>query len=124
MVITRLVPKQRSAVFFVKLAPPARADIGLIALHFAFGRYFAAELNAAVFLVWCQFDFELQMEIPDKILAFEEFILLDAWRLADDLAILDLPKLRVAIPAGEIFAVEEVFDVLRGCQDRYLLGMF
>ena len=41
--------------------------------------------------------------------------LLRSGRVADNFAIFDLPKLWIAIPAGEVFAVEDGFEVvLRG----------
>ena len=32
--------------------------------------------------------------------------------LADDVAVLDRPQLRIAVPAGQVLAVEKVFDIL------------
>src|SRR5262245_54687429 len=48
--LARFAPNQSSTALFVELAPPARADVGLRALHFAVEQEFTAELNAAVLL--------------------------------------------------------------------------
>src|SRR5687767_11128494 len=47
----RGVPQQPAAVLFVELAPPAGADVGLIAAALSLRERFAAELDAAVLAV-------------------------------------------------------------------------
>ena len=44
----------------------------------------------------------------------QELVLLEARGLADDLAVLDRPERRVAVPAGQVLAVEEVLATFSG----------
>src|SRR5947207_11904328 len=75
---TRLIPQRAAPLLLVELAPPAGSDVRLITTHLAVGQRFAAELNAAVFLVRRQFDFACEAKIAEKHLAFQEFIFLQA----------------------------------------------
>lgn len=96
-----------------------RVDVALVA---ADGPFFVGVLAAAVLdagVVALLADFGLQFEVFDLPAAPDEKLivgqLLRSGRVADDLAIFDLPKIRIAIPAGEVFAVEDRFKtVLRG----------
>ena len=117
-----LFPQQAAAVFFVELAPPAGADIGLVAAHFgeAFER-FGAELDAAVAGVVDEFHFEGELEIFCGQVAQQEGVVLEAFGAADDLAVFDGPELLITVPAGEVFAVEEVCRVFFGGLERHLL---
>src|SRR5262249_43568481 len=118
--LARLVPQQAPAVLLVQLAPPAGADVGLIAFHLAVRQGLTAELHAAVALAWCQLDLERQAEIAGDHLADQELVALQAGTLADDLPLLDLPQLRIADPAGQVLAVEERLEIVRRRQDRHL----
>src|SRR5262249_4859631 len=46
--LARLGPEQSAAILLVKLAPPARAHVGLVSLHLAVRQGGAPELDAAV----------------------------------------------------------------------------
>ncbi|TWT85160.1 hypothetical protein CA13_66420 [Planctomycetes bacterium CA13] len=50
VLFARLVPQQRAAVFFLQLAPPTFANIGLVAADFAVV-YLAAKLDTTVSLI-------------------------------------------------------------------------
>src|SRR5690606_1004654 len=96
----RFLPQQRSAVLFVQLAPPALANVGLIAADFALGQAFAAELNAAVFLIRRQFYFQGQAEVVRHHVTAQEFVAFQPLAAANDFAILDAPQIGIAVPAG------------------------
>ena len=69
-----------------------------------------------------ELDLERQPEVAGGQVAAEELVALQAGGLADDLAVLDRPELRVALPAGEVAAVEEGRGVLGRGQHRHLAG--
>src|SRR5207248_6528619 len=100
-----------AAVLLGELAPAAGADAGLVALDVAVGQRLAAELHAAVAVLGRQLDPQRQAEVAGHHLADQELIALQARAGADDLAVLDLPQPRVALPAGQVLAVEERADV-------------
>src|SRR6476620_11095509 len=56
--IAGFIPKERAAVFFVEFTPPASAGVGLQAFHFILAEWFAAELDAAVFFIWRELNFD------------------------------------------------------------------
>ena len=58
MGFARLVPQQAATVFLVELAPPAGANVGLVALHLAIGQGLASELDAAIARVVDQLHFQ------------------------------------------------------------------
>lgn len=95
-----------------------RVNVALVA---ADGPFFVGVLAAAVLdagVVALLADFGLQFEVFDLPAAPDEKLivvqLLRSGRVADDLAIFDLPQLRIAIPAGEVFAVEDGFKTVLG----------
>ena len=75
-------------------------------------QFLAAVLDAGVVALLA--DFRLQLEVfhlpaaPDEKLIVSE--LLRSGRGADDLAVFNLPQLGIAIPAGEVFAIEDRFE--------------
>ena len=49
-----------------------------------------------------------ELEVAGQVVADQERVVVEAGRLADDLAVLDAPERRVARPAGEVLAVKEL----------------
>jgi hypothetical protein len=90
-----------------------RMDIALVTSDgpFLIGIFAAAVLDAGVVAFLA--DFCLQLKVlhlpttPDEKLIVSE--LLRPRGVADDFAVLDLPEFRIAIPASEIFAIENGF---------------
>ena len=67
--------QEGAAVLFVELAPPAGADVGLVALHLAACDRLAADLDAAVPFVVDELHVERQAEVADRQLADQELVL-------------------------------------------------
>src|SRR5205823_7554488 len=94
--IPRFVPEQGATVFFVKLAPPTCANIGLGAFHFILTERLATELDAAVFFIGREFYFHHEAEIFEKRFALQEFVMLQAGRCAaHDFTVLDRKSTRL-----------------------------
>src|SRR6266404_6179986 len=115
------VGQERATVFLIELAPPTGADVGLRALHFKIAEAFAAELDAAVFLVRDELHFQDEPKIVQRQLAFQELVVLEAGRgTADDFAVFDRPQGPITIPAGQVFAVEKYRGGFRAGGQRRL----
>ena len=91
--LTRFGREHLAAMLLVQLAPPAQANVGLVATYIAIGQNLTAELDSAVLLVGHQLHLHRQAKIIGNQLTLEELILLDARAVPDDLAILHLPQL-------------------------------
>ena len=96
------------AALLVNAAPVVvLRHIGLVAGHNPLRARDAAKLNAAV--VIAQLGIRPQNEIPERLLADQEFIVLEriALRRSHNHAIAHRPQLRIAVPAGQVFAIEK-----------------
>jgi len=92
MGIAGLLPEESPAMFLIELAPPAGANVGLIAPHLSAGQNLTAELDATVFGVGGQFDLELEGEVCEQQVIGEEFIPFEAGTAADEFALVDTPQ--------------------------------
>src|SRR6185503_10122373 len=79
------VDEQPAPVLLVELAPPAGADVGLVALDLAVLERLRPELDAAVPLVAGQAHLDAQAEVAELEVAREEGVALEALGAADDL---------------------------------------
>src|SRR5262249_16997068 len=90
----------------VEAAPPAFADVGLIAEHLGTVRQAdRAELDAAVAVAVDEPEFPPQDQVPVAFIGGQELVLLEAVRLADDGVAFDLPDVSPPVPAREVLAV-------------------
>ena len=118
-----VVDQDPAPVLLVQLAPPPRPGVGLWAFHLVPLERLRPELHAAVGRVGNELDLQHQAEIRELELALEEGVLLQSLLgLADDLAVPDRPHVLVAVPPGQVFAVEEVFRGLGRSRERHLAG--
>jgi hypothetical protein len=86
-------------VLLVELAPPAGADIGLVALDLALGQRLAAKLDSAVAGVVYELHLASEVEVGGGHVAREKLVAFEAGGAADDLAVLDGPETFLAVPA-------------------------
>ncbi len=106
--------------FFVEEADGALGfhDVGLVAADDPLAEFFAAVLDAAIVVVEAELDLEDEV-FGLAVLPDEEGVALGGilgGGLAADDAVGDGPESRVAVPAGEVFAVEDGFEaVIGGC---------
>ena len=78
----------------------------------------AAILHAGV--VRGNFERQPQFEVVERILRDQKRVVLEPTRAADDFAVFNRPKALLAVPTGEIFAVEKVCGVFLSGEQRRL----
>src|SRR5438105_4654163 len=92
--------EQAALVFFVEMAPPSFADVGLHALHLVFADADAAELDAGVFRIGHQLHLNDEPEIGHRFLRRQIAVGVFVGGFADDFAVADTPIVGVFFPVG------------------------
>ncbi len=123
ILFTRLLPEQAAAEFLVDLAPPVRADIGLVSFDLVIGGGLTAELDAAVALVVNKLDLEGQLEVRAEQVGAEERVVLEARSSCRRSRRSRPTRGHFPLPAGQVAAVEERAGVLGRGEHRDLCGL-
>src|SRR5262249_33530876 len=91
----------------VEAPPVVLADVGLVARHLVAGDPDAAELHPAVAFAVDEPEGELEDEAPERPLVGKEVVVLEPARRADEHPVAGRPEGGVALPPGEVLAVEQ-----------------